>query len=69
MVNWQVTATTIICDATGDEVTIMVYKDGALKCTGEKSNPDKSRPAPCRVDACPQVKSYRDKLMAEESCG
>ena len=34
MVNWQVTATTIYCDAVADEVTVLVYKDGTAKCTG-----------------------------------
>ena len=26
MVNWQVTATTIYCDAVDDEITLLVYK-------------------------------------------
>jgi len=34
MVNWQVTEVTIYCDAVDDEVTIQVYKDGSVKCTG-----------------------------------
>ena len=34
MVDWKVTATTIHCDAVGDEVTILVYKDGSVKCIG-----------------------------------
>jgi hypothetical protein len=34
--DWQVTATTIYCDAVDDDVTIMVYKDGSTKCTGYK---------------------------------
>ena len=34
MVNWIVTATTIYCDAVADEVTVIVDKDGVLKCTG-----------------------------------
>ncbi len=69
MVNWQVTATTIICDATGDEVTIMVYKDGSLKCTGEKAAATGKAHPPCAAADCQHVKSYRDKLMAEESRG
>ena len=36
MVDWQVTATTIYCDAVGDDVTILVYKDWSTKCTGYK---------------------------------
>jgi len=34
--DWQVTATTIYCDAVDDDVTILVYKDWSTKCTGYK---------------------------------
>ncbi len=34
MVNWQITATTIYCDAVDDDVTIIVYKDWSIRCTG-----------------------------------
>ena len=34
MVNWQVTATTLYCDTVNDEVTILVYKDWSVMCTG-----------------------------------
>jgi hypothetical protein len=34
MVDWQVTATTIYCDAVDDDVTIIVYKDWSTRCTG-----------------------------------
>jgi hypothetical protein len=34
VVDWQVTATTIYCDAVDDDVTIMVYKDWTTRCTG-----------------------------------
>lgn len=33
-VAWKVTATTLYCEAIGDDVTIMLYKDGTIKCTG-----------------------------------
>jgi len=36
VVDWQVTATTIYCDAVDDDVTIMVYKDWSTRCTGYK---------------------------------
>lgn len=36
MNGWQVTATTIHCDAVDDDVTIMVYKDWSTSCTGYK---------------------------------
>jgi hypothetical protein len=34
--DWQVTATTIYCDAVDDNVMIIVYKDGSIRCTGYK---------------------------------
>ena len=30
--NWQVTATTIICDKVGQEATIMIHKDWSTVC-------------------------------------
>ena len=68
MVNWQITATTTICDKTGKEVTLMVYRDGGLKCTGEsKDLPLKARLEKCSAFRCDQVESYREKLMSEET--
>jgi hypothetical protein len=32
--DWQVTATTIYCDAVDDDVTIMVHRDWSTRCTG-----------------------------------
>jgi len=34
VVNWQITATTIYCDAVDDDATIIVYKDWSIRCTG-----------------------------------
>ena len=82
MVNWQVTATTIHCDAVDDEVTLMVYKDGATKCTGYKryGEPSKEifdlmkrkskqlkRHLVCEGQECRRAIQYRDKLLAEEA--
>ena len=82
MVNWQVTATTIYCDAVDDEVTLMVYKDGSAKCVGYErySEPDKEtaglmekkskglgRKLECEGSECWRVIQYRDKLFAEEA--
>lgn len=36
MADWQVTATTVYCDAVDDDVTIMVYRDWSTRCTGYK---------------------------------
>jgi hypothetical protein len=39
--DWQVTATTIYCDAVDDDVTILVYKkDWSTKCTGYRKYVD-----------------------------
>ena len=39
--DWQVTATTIYCEAVDDDVTIMVYKDWTTKCTGYRKYVEK----------------------------
>lgn len=82
MADWQVTATTIYCDAVDDEVTILVYKDGSMRCTGYRKyveNPDKEtaqmlkkkgkrlgRNLKCEGPQDYRVTSYRDKLTAEQ---
>ncbi len=81
--NWQVTATTIYCDAVDDDVTILVYKDGAARCTGYKKyveSPPKEalkemkqrskklgRQLQCEGPLDHRVTDYRDKIMAEEA--
>ena len=82
MVDWQLTATTIYCEAVEDEVTVMVYKDGTVKCTGGKKygEPTKQfakaiqakarelkRQIKCEGPACRRVTDYRDKLFAGEA--
>jgi len=82
MVNWQVTATTIYCDAVDDEVTLMVYKDGSRKCTGYEKyhQPSKeiskllgrkgkqlNRKLECEGPECHRVIQYKEKLFAEEA--
>jgi len=75
MVNWQITATTINCGAVGDEVTILVYKDGAVKCTGysKYGNPQSKEAAvlskrglKCLGPLCHYMKSYQQKILKEE---
>ena len=77
MTDWQVTATTIYCDAVDDEVTILVYKDSSIRCTGYKKyveNPDKEtaqmlkkkgkrlgRNLKCEGPQDYRVTSYRDR--------
>jgi len=82
MVNWQVTATTIYCDAVDDEATLLVYKDGSAKCIAytKYGKPDKEtlnllkkksnqlkRNLECDGPECYRVIQYRDKLFAEEA--
>ena len=82
MVNWQVTATTIYCDAVDDEVALMVYKDESAKCSGYKkySEPSKEianllkvrskqlrRKLGCEGLECYRVIQYKDKLFAKEA--
>jgi hypothetical protein len=81
MVNWQVTVTTIYCDAVDDDVTLMVYKDGSAKCAGhpkygkpgkevakllKKKGKQLGHNLECEGPECLRVIQYRDKLFAEE---
>ena len=80
--DWQVTATSIYCDAVDDDVTIMVYKDWSTKCTGDKKYGENikrevakelkrrgkrlRRKLKCEGPECSRVIEYKDKLFAEE---
>ena len=80
--DWQVTATTVYCDAVDDDVTIMVYKDWSTKCTGYRKyveSPTKEvlkdlkkrsnklgRKLACEGPEDHRVTDYRDQLKAEE---
>lgn len=81
-VDWQVTAATIYCDAIDDEVTLMVYADRSVKCTGYQkySQPDREttkimgikskqsgRQPGCEGLECCRIIQYRDRLFAEGS--
>ena len=80
MVDWQVTATTIYCDGVDDEVTILVYKDWSVKCTGFKKyvesgagaakllNKSKrlKRRLNCIGPECNRVLQYKENLLSEE---
>jgi len=82
MVGWQTTLTTIYCDAVDDEVTIVVYKDWLVKCTGyekyggcsgDKTNLLKKRSRKlkrqlkCVGPECDRVIRYREKLISQAS--
>jgi hypothetical protein len=81
MVDWEVTATTIFCDAVDDEVTVIVSQDGTVKCTGRQkySQPGQEtaremkrksqqlgKQLACKEDECSRVIQYRDKLLGQK---
>lgn len=82
MTDWQVTATTIYCDAVDEDVTITVYKDWSTKCTGYKKyveSPNKEtakmlkrkakrlgRNLGCEGPLDYRVTGYRDILVAQD---
>jgi hypothetical protein len=76
--DWEITATTVYCDAVDDEVTLMIYADGTSKCTGRQKyiKPDKEtsraikkksrqqgKHLGCRENDCPMLNQYRDRLL------
>ncbi len=70
MGNWQLTATTVICSTTGREVTITVFKDGKLACTGPGQPLAKGKgKLTCAAQDCAQIAAYQAKLAAEEAHG
>ena len=83
MTDWQVTATTIYCDAIDDDVTIIVHKDWTTTCTGYSKyveNPNTQisrvlrkkekilgRPLRCEGPMDYRVIDYRNKLASDEN--
>ena len=82
MASWQITATTIYCDAVDDEVTVLVYSDFSTNCTGyqkylkptqeatnllKKKGKRLGRELACRGLKCPRVIQYKEKIVAEEA--
>lgn len=82
MVDWQVTATTIYCDAVDTDVTVMVDGEGGVSCAGmlkyltqttpdiqrqlKKRSRQQKRSLGCEGDACSRTAAYRDRIFAEE---
>ena len=81
MADWEITATTIYCDAVDDEVTLIVSADGTVRCTGQQKydGPDKETARAmkkksqqsgkllgCAGDECSTVVQYRDSLLGEK---
>jgi len=78
MPDWEITATTIYCEDVDDEVTLLVYGDGASVCTGQKyaspgtesakKNKQKSKQSGkkpgCRGAECQRIVQYRNKWLS-----
>jgi hypothetical protein len=80
--DWQVTATSIYCDAVDDDVTLLVYKDWSTRCTGykryvenirkevakelKKRGKGLGRELKCEGLGCSRLVGYKDRLFAEE---
>ena len=59
MVDWELTAKTVYCESTDDEVTLLVSADGTYRCTGcEKYT--------CTPAECTIVIRYRDEQLDKE---
>ena len=82
MSSWQTTAKTIFCEAVDDEVTVMVYKDTRVRCTGCKKYTEPNditrqlvaekkrrlkRIIKCEGEGCPRVTGYKKAILAEEA--
>jgi hypothetical protein len=82
MSDWKVTAKTILCDAVDDEVTLLLYRDGTIHCTGCKKytqpnsitralikskNSSLKRRIKCEGEGCPRVAGYKEQILAEET--
>jgi hypothetical protein len=82
MIDWQVTAKAIYCDAVEDDVVIMVQADGSVKCTGYsrygsaahrealailgKKSRTLNRRLRCEGPQDYRVTDYRDDLLNQE---
>lgn len=83
MTDWQVTATTIHCDAVDDDVTIIVHNDLTTTCTGYRKYVEKldsqtakllgnksnksGKTLKCEGPMDFRVINYRDKFASEEN--
>ena len=79
--DWELTATTILCEDVDDEVTIIVNNDGTVACTGSQKyvKPTKEvlrelksrskklgKQLACKDTACSRITSYRDELLSKK---
>jgi hypothetical protein len=77
MVDWQITAATLRCGVVDKEVTLLVYKDWSVKCTGHsryglgggnagRTSRRNGRQDGCEGTDCRLANDYRKKLQEEE---
>jgi hypothetical protein len=80
MVDWQITATTLVCPAIDGEITVLVYPDWTVKCSGfEKYASSRSaglellkrslslrKTLQCKGLDCQYIVEYKLKLEDEE---
>jgi hypothetical protein len=80
MVDWQITATTLVCNAIAEEVTVLVYPDWTVRCTGLEEYTKNRRASlellkrsltlkktlECKGLDCPTIVEYKLKLEDEE---
>jgi hypothetical protein len=78
MADWEITATTIFCDAVDDEVTVIIRRDGTVSCTGhqkyarpgketsganKKNRRQPGKQSGCSEVECSRVIQCRDRLL------
>ena len=80
MVDWQVTATTFVCKAIEEEVTVLVYPDWTVRCIGFEKYAKNRRASiellkrslnlhktlECKGLDCQSIVEYKFKLEDEE---
>jgi hypothetical protein len=63
MVDWEITATTIYCEAVEDEVTLLVSADGTCRCTGRQKHARPGATSGCPPAECDIMVQYREKVL------
>ena len=82
LTDWEVTAATIYCTAIDEEVTLMIYRDGEVNCTGQQryQNPNRQntrrlversnrtgRQLACSGTSCVKIADYLAEISKENS--
>ncbi|MCJ7605895.1 MAG: hypothetical protein MUO19_07690 [Dehalococcoidales bacterium] len=84
MADWEITATTVYCEAVDDEVTLLIDFGGTTTCTGQQrfDCPDKEnarlleektrqagRVLTCAGTDCTIISQYRTRILTEANPG